>query len=83
MSRVAASVKLPLVETGRNDMKWIVGGLILAVVASVVSGRVPVAWVVYSFALMFGCWGLALFLPTRAPSTMASCCWALRFLPPA
>ncbi len=42
-------------------MKWIVGGLILAVVASVVSGRVPVAWVVYSFALMFGCWGLALF----------------------
>src|SRR5262245_41354276 len=42
-------------------MKWIVGGLVLAVVASVMSGRVPMAWVVYSFAVMFGCWGLALF----------------------
>ncbi len=42
-------------------MKWIIGGLILAVVASVYSGRVPMAWLVYSFALMYGCWGLALF----------------------
>ena len=42
-------------------MKWIIGGLVLAVVGAVYSGRVPVAWVVYSFALMFGCWGLALF----------------------
>ena len=41
-------------------MKWIVGGLILAVVASVLSGRVPLEWVVYSFALMYVCWGLAL-----------------------
>lgn len=42
-------------------MKWIVGGLLLAVVASVVSGRVPVVWVVYSFAVLFISMGLALF----------------------
>lgn len=42
-------------------MKWIIGGLILAVVGSVYSGRVPMEWVVYSFAAMFVCWGLALF----------------------
>ena len=42
-------------------MKWIFGGALLAVVGAVYSGRVPVVWVVYSFALMFGCWGLALY----------------------
>ena len=42
-------------------MKWIVGGLILAVVGAVYSGRVPLMWVVYSFGVMYGCWGLALF----------------------
>lgn len=42
-------------------MKWIVGGLLLAVLASVVSGRVPVAWVVYSFAALFVSMGLAIF----------------------
>ena len=42
-------------------MKWIVGGLILAVVGAVYSGRVPMVWVVYSFAVMFCFWGLALF----------------------
>ncbi len=42
-------------------MKWIVGGLLLAVVAAVVSGRVPAAWVVYCFAALFVSMGLALF----------------------
>ncbi len=42
-------------------MKWIVGGLLLAVVASMVSGRVPVGWVVYSFAALFVSMGLAIF----------------------
>ncbi|HTD92138.1 MAG TPA: hypothetical protein VK663_15850 [Burkholderiales bacterium] len=42
-------------------MKWIIGGLVLGVVSAVYSGRVPMAWVVYSFAAMFVCWGLALF----------------------
>ena len=42
-------------------MKWVIGGLLLGVGGAVYSGRVPVAWVVYSFALMYGCWGLALF----------------------
>ena len=42
-------------------MKWIVGGLLLAVVASVVSGRVSPAWVVYCFAGLFASMGLALF----------------------
>jgi hypothetical protein len=43
------------------DMKWVIGGLILAVVASVYSGRVPVMWVVYCFAVLFGAMGLMLF----------------------
>ena len=42
-------------------MKWIVGGLLLAVVASVASGRVPIVWVVYCFAALFISMGLALF----------------------
>ena len=42
-------------------MKWIVGGLLLAVLASVVSGRVPVAWVVYCFAALFVSMGLVIF----------------------
>ena len=42
-------------------MKWIIGGALLGVAGAVYSGRVPVVWVVYSFAAMFGCWGLALF----------------------
>ena len=42
-------------------MKWVIGGLLLGVGGAVYSGRVPVEWVVYSFAVMFGCWGLALF----------------------
>jgi len=42
-------------------MQWIVGGLLLAVVAAVVSGRVPVVWVVYCFAALFISMGLALF----------------------
>ena len=42
-------------------MKWVIGGAVLGVVGAVSSGRVPIAWVVYSFALMYGCWGLALF----------------------
>ena len=42
-------------------MKWVIGGLLLGVGGAVYSGRVPMAWVVYSFALMYGCWGLALF----------------------
>ena len=45
-------------------MKWVIGGLLLGVGGAVYSGRVPVEWVVYSFAVMFGCWGLALFLVT-------------------
>ena len=42
-------------------MKWIVGGLLLAVVASVVSGRVPAVWVIYCFAALFASLGGALF----------------------
>jgi hypothetical protein len=42
-------------------MKWVIGGLILAVVASVYSGRVPVMWLVYCFAVLFGTMGLMLF----------------------
>jgi predicted ABC-type sugar transport system permease subunit len=42
-------------------MKWVVGGLLLAVLASVVSGRVPVIWVVYCFAALFASLGGALF----------------------
>jgi hypothetical protein len=42
-------------------MKWIVGGLILAVVGVVYKRPELVVWVVYSFAFMFACWGLALF----------------------
>jgi len=42
-------------------MKWIVGGLILAVVASVASGRVPLVWVVYCFAALFISMGVAIF----------------------
>lgn len=42
-------------------MKWILGGLLLAVVASVASGRVPVIWVIYSFAALFASMGGALF----------------------
>jgi hypothetical protein len=41
-------------------MKWVIGGLLLGVGGAVYSGRVPLEWVVYSFALMYGCWGLAL-----------------------
>ncbi len=48
-------------------MKWVIGGLLLGVGGAVYSGRVPMAWVVYSFALMYGCWGLALlFAYTRS-----------------
>jgi hypothetical protein len=42
-------------------MKWVIGGLLLAVVASVYSGRVPVMWLVYCFAVLFGAMGLMLF----------------------
>ena len=42
-------------------MKWVIGGLLLGVGGAIYSGRVPLAWVVYSFALMFVSWGLALF----------------------
>lgn len=42
-------------------MKWIVGGLILAVAGAVYKRPELTVWVVYSFAAMFGCWGLALF----------------------
>jgi hypothetical protein len=41
-------------------MKWLVGAVILAVVAAVASGRVPMAWVVYSFAALFASLGAAL-----------------------
>jgi hypothetical protein len=42
-------------------MKWVIGGLLLGVGGAVYSGRVPMTWVVYSFAVMYACWGLALF----------------------
>ncbi len=42
-------------------MKWIIGGLLLAVVASVASGRVPLGWIIYCFAALFVSMGLALF----------------------
>jgi hypothetical protein len=42
-------------------MKWIVGSLLLAVLAAVVSGRVPILWVVYCFSGLFVSMGLALF----------------------
>lgn len=57
-------------------MKWIFGGLVLAVVGSVYSGRVPLVWVIYSFALMYGCWGLALFFAysrSRHPGLLMLC----------
>jgi hypothetical protein len=42
-------------------MQWIVGAVVLAFVAAVVSGRVPVAYVVYTFAALFFAMALALF----------------------
>ena len=42
-------------------MQWIVGAVVLAFVAAVVSGRVPVAFVVYTFAALFISMALALF----------------------
>ena len=42
-------------------MKWIVGSVLLAVVAAIASGRVPILWVVYCFAGLFVSMGLALF----------------------
>jgi len=42
-------------------MQWIVGAVVLAFVAAVVSGRVPVAFVVYTFAALFIFMALALF----------------------
>lgn len=42
-------------------MKWVIGGLVLGVGSAVYSGRVPMMWLIYSFGLMYGCWGLALF----------------------
>ena len=42
-------------------MKWLVGALLLAFVGAVVSGRVPVVWVVYTFAALFISMALALF----------------------
>jgi len=42
-------------------MKWIVGAVLLAFVAAVVSGRVPVAYMVYSLAAPFILLALALF----------------------
>ena len=41
-------------------MKWILGGLLLAVIGAVYSGRVPMTWVVYSFAALFASLGAAL-----------------------
>jgi hypothetical protein len=42
-------------------MQWIIIALVLAVVASVVSGRVPVAWVVYCFGAFYLFMGGAIF----------------------
>jgi len=42
-------------------MKWIVGALVLAVVGAVYRRPELMVWVVYTFAAMFACWGLALF----------------------
>ena len=42
-------------------MKWLVGAVLLAFVAAVVSGRVPVEYVVYTFAALFISMALALF----------------------
>lgn len=42
-------------------MKWLVIALVLAVVASVMSGRVPAIWVIYCFAVLFASMGGALF----------------------
>ena len=48
-------------------MKWIIGGLLLAVVGSVYSGRVPMTWVIYCFAALFASLGAALvFAYTRS-----------------
>ena len=41
-------------------MKWIIGGLLLAVGGAVYSGRVPIVWVVYCFAALFASLGAAL-----------------------
>ncbi len=41
-------------------MKWLIGAVLLAFLAAVVSGRVPIAWVVYTFAALFISMGLAL-----------------------
>lgn len=41
-------------------MKWLIGAVVLAFVAAIVSGRVPIAWVVYTFAALFVSMGLAL-----------------------
>ena len=41
-------------------MKWIIGSVLLAVVGAVYSGRVPMTWVVYSFAALFASLGAAL-----------------------
>jgi hypothetical protein len=42
-------------------MKWLIGGLVLGVVWAVASGRVPIVWVVYCFAVLFLSMGLAVF----------------------
>jgi hypothetical protein len=42
-------------------MKWIVGSVLLAVVAALASGRVPMLWAVYCFSGLFVSMGLALF----------------------
>ncbi len=44
----------------QSFMKWIIGALVLGVFAAVNSGRVPLNWVVYSFSVLYLCWGLAL-----------------------
>jgi hypothetical protein len=42
-------------------MKWMIGAVVLALIGAVVSGRVPVAWVVYTFSALFISMALALF----------------------
>ena len=57
-------------------MKWVIGGLILAVVGAVYKQPDLIVWVVYSFAAMFGCWGLALFfayIRTKHPGLLLLC----------
>lgn len=41
-------------------MNWIVLAVIVAFIGAVVSGRVPIEWLVYSFSAFFLLWGLAL-----------------------